>query len=251
MTIIVNGAAGRMGREMIAALRKDGTFDTVGVDKNASGVILPALDCYRGEACALVDFSHHTAIGGVLDYAVCRAIPAVICTTGFSAEERASIAAAAEQTPVFISANMSVGIAAFISTVKTLVGLFPEAEVEIVEAHHSAKADAPSGTALMIARAVQSLRPESVLRCGRQGEARRENREIGIHSLRYGRVPGEHTVIIATPTQTFTLRHSAASPALFAEGALAAARFLIGRATGLYTMEDLVAEQLKQREAAV
>ena len=117
---------------------------------------------------------------------------------------------------------------------------FPEAEIEIVEVHHDRKLDAPSGTARMLVEAIREVRPEAYPVMGRSGQAKRTPEEIGVHSLRIGNVVGEHEVIVATQTQTITLKHQAHSRALFAEGALAAAEFLLRQGPGLYTMADMV-----------
>lgn len=112
--------------------------------------------------------------------------------------------------------------------------------MEIVEAHHNRKADAPSGTALMLADAVKSQRPDAEYVYGRSGQHKRQPNEIGIHSLRMGNVVGEHEVIFATDNQTITLKHQAHDRALFAEGALTAAGFLVGQPAGFYHMDDLL-----------
>ena len=114
------------------------------------------------------------------------------------------------------------------------------AEIEIVEVHHDRKLDAPSGTALALAGAIRSVRPDSTLRTGRSGHGKREKNEIGIHSLRMGNIVGIHEVLLSTPTQTITLRHEAHDRALFAEGALTAADFLCGKPAGLYDLSSLL-----------
>lgn len=138
---------------------------------------------------------------------------------------------------------MSLGIAALRSLVtREAARLFPEAEIEIVETHHSRKADAPSGTARMLAAAVQKERPEAALVCGRSGFSPRKHSEIGISSIRLGSVTGIHEVLISTGAETLSLKHEAHDRRLFAEGALRAAVFLCGRQPGLYDMDDLLPE---------
>ena len=160
--------------------------------------------------------------------------------TGHTPEELGAIKAASASVPVFHSANMSLGVAVLCDLTRRAVRMFPDADIEITEAHHNRKLDAPSGTALMLADSVISERPESHLVYGRAGQAKREKNEIGIHALRMGSVVGEHTVYIATDTQILTLSHSAQSRSVFAEGALAAAEFIIGRAPGFYKMEAVL-----------
>ena len=150
------------------------------------------------------------------------------------------IAAAAEKIPLFFSANMSLGVALLVELAKQAAAAFPEAEIEIIEKHHDRKVDAPSGTALMLADALCEVRPEATVNCGRSGQGKRTQGEIGIHAVRMGNIVGEHEVMIGTPNQTITLKHEAHSRALFAEGALAAAAFLIGKEVGIYDMKSLV-----------
>ena len=150
------------------------------------------------------------------------------------------IKTASSSIPVFVSANMSVGIAMLANFAKMAVAAMPDADVEIVEKHHNRKLDAPSGTALMIADTIKEVRPEAKYVFGRHGMAKRAPEEIGIHSLRMGNTVGIHEVIINTGTQILTLKHEAQDRALFAEGALAAAEFMVGKAPGLYNMDDIV-----------
>ena len=164
----------------------------------------------------------------------------MIGTTGHTQQERARIERASEHVPIFFSGNMSLGIAALRSLVREAARLFPEAEIEIVETHHSRKADAPSGTARMLAAAIQKERPEAALVCGRSGFSPRKHSEIGISSIRLGSVTGIHEVLISTGAETLSLKHEAHDRRLFAEGALRAAVFLCGRQPGLYDMDDLL-----------
>ena len=119
---------------------------------------------------------------------------------------------------------------------------FPQADIEIVEIHHNRKVDAPSGTANMLFNAIRQVRPKATAHCGRAGEGKRTEDEIGISSLRMGGIVGIHEVHIATPSQTLTLRHEARDRAMFADGAVEAAKFLQGKAPGLYDMQDLLGE---------
>ena len=135
---------------------------------------------------------------------------------------------------------MQPGILLYDRLVKQAAAIFAGCDVEIVEAHHNRKADAPSGTALLLADAVKSQRPDAQYVCGRSGMQKREPEEIGIHALRMGNVVGRHEVIFATDTQTITLKHEAHDRALFAEGAITAAGVLVNQAPGLYQMEDLL-----------
>ena len=164
----------------------------------------------------------------------------MVATTGHTPEELSAIRDAAKQIPVFHSGNMSLGIALLAQLVRQATAVFPDADVEIVESHHNQKLDVPSGTALMLARAVQDARPEAQMLVGRHENGKRTKEEIGIHSIRMGNTVGIHEVIINTGTQVITLKHEAQDRALFAEGALAAAEFLISQAPGLYNMDNIV-----------
>lgn len=188
----------------------------------------------------IVDFSHHAGTKAMLEFAKSRSIPVVLATTGHTEEEEAVILEASRHVPIFRSANMSLGVALLVELAKTTVKTFPEADIEIIEKHHNRKLDAPSGTALLIANAIREVRKTAKLMLGRAGNAKREPDEIGIHAVRMGNIIGEHEVIVGTDTQTITLKHEAHSRALFAEGALAAAAFLIGKEAGLYDMKRMI-----------
>ena len=241
MKLIVNGAAGHMGRALCALIAqgRQGAALAAMVDRCPGEGMLGALRDFPGEADCIVDFSHHAATEELTDYAVARGIPLVVATTGQTEAELACIHRAAEAVPLFFSANMSLGVAVLSSLVKQAAAMFPDADIEIVEQHHNRKLDVPSGTALMLGRAVQEARPEAELVVGRHENGKRDPREVGIHSLRMGNTVGIHEVYINTGTEVLTLRHEAQDRALFAAGALSAAAFLQGKAPGLYNMDDL------------
>ena len=176
----------------------------------------------------------------MIDYAVTNNIPLVICTTGHTEEELADIEAASEVIPIFHSANMSLGVAALADLAKKAAAIFPNADIEIVEKHHNQKLDAPSGTALMIANKIKEERENATYIYGRGGHRKREQNEIGIHAIRLGNVIGEHEIMINTGNETITLKHEAHDRALFADGALFAAEFVLNMPNGLYCMDDVV-----------
>ncbi len=247
MKILINGICGHMGREVLTLCESGyrGAECIGGVDAFSKGgetflVYKDFSDVPEAEIDCIVDFSHHTVTPTLLDFAIARKIPTVLCTTGHTPEEKAKIALAAEKIPLFFSANMSLGVALLVELAKQAAAAFPEAEIEIIEKHHNRKIDAPSGTALMLADALCEVRPEAYANCGRSGQGKRTREEIGIHAIRMGNIVGEHEVMIGTPNQTITLKHEAHSRALFAEGALAAAAFLIGQDAGMYDMNSLI-----------
>ena len=241
MRIIVNGACGRMGRELIRLIGENSRLElTAKVDAKGDGVEVLTDLTAAPEADVIIDFSHHSAVRALLDAAEARNCPVVIATTGHDAAELDRIHAAAERIPVFYSGNMSVGVAQLCRMARETARLFPEADIEIVETHHKHKADAPSGTAKMLFNAVKDVRPEAEMVCGRSGMQPRTPNEVGVHSLRMGEVVGIHEVHICTATQTITLRHEAHSRALFAEGAICAAEFLVNQEAGFYDMKSLI-----------
>ncbi|MBD9185317.1 MAG: 4-hydroxy-tetrahydrodipicolinate reductase [Clostridiales bacterium] len=238
MKAILCGANGAMGK-LISGLLGAEIVGRVSLD-GENGAARTFAELGEQDADVVIDFSHHTAACDVAAYAVKIGAAAVIGTTGHTAEEKAAIRKAAETVPVFYSGNMSLGIAVLCRLAKQAAACFPDADIEIVETHHNRKADAPSGTAHMLFEAVHSVRPNAVEHCGRAGEGRRTREEIGISSLRMGGIVGIHEVHICTGNQVLTLRHEALSREMLAEGAVDAARFILGKQPGLYGMEDLL-----------
>ena len=240
MNLIVNGALGRMGQEVCRLVQAEGHTLAARVDRSGADGCLPHLADYTGPADAVIDFSNHAGVFELMDYCVARNLPLVAATTGYTEAEFQAIVQGAQKVPVFQSYNMSIGVALLVRLVGQAAAIFGGCDVEIVEAHHNRKADAPSGTALLLADAVKAQRPDAEYVFGRHGQHKRQPNEIGIHSLRMGNVVGEHEVIFSTDSQTITLNHQAHDRALFAEGALTAAAFLVGKPAGLYHMDDLL-----------
>lgn len=238
MKAVICGANGAMGK-LIAERLGDQVVGKVSAD-GENGVPKSFEELGKVEADVVIDFSHHTAAPAVVAYAEAIGAAAVIGTTGHTAEEKAVVVKAAENVPVFFSGNMCLGMAVLRKITKEALRFFPDADVEIVEIHHNRKVDAPSGTAEMIFESIQEVRPNAVKHCGRAGEGKRTPDEIGIASLRMGNVVGTHEVHICTPNQTITLTHQAHNRAMFADGAVEAAKFMVGKPKGLYDMKDLL-----------
>ena len=238
MRVILCGANGAMGK-LIDNIFGEEIVGRVSLDGENS---VPRTFSELGEISSdvIVDFSHHSAVADVLAYAKKTGAAAVIGTTGHTEEEKALIYAAAEEIPVFYAGNVSLGIAVLCRLVKQAAAFFPDADIEIVETHHTRKVDAPSGTAHMLFNAVKEVRPNAWENCGRSGEGKRTRDEIGVHALRLGTVVGIHEVHIHTPNQSLTLKHESGSRAMLADGAAAAARFMEDKAKGLYNMEDIL-----------
>ena len=241
MRAIVCGANGAMGR-LICDILGNEVVGKVSID-GENGVPKTFAELGKMEADVLIDFSHHTAIGDVVSYASENPMAVVIGTTGHAPEEKATITKAAETLPVFYSGNVSLGIAVLCRLAKQAAAYFPDADIEIVEVHHTRKVDAPSGTAHMLFNAIKEVRPEAYENCGRSGEGRRTKNEIGVHALRMGNVVGIHEVHINTGTQTLVLKHESVSRAMLADGAVAAAKFMVGKEKGLYDMESILNAQ--------
>ena len=244
MRIILAGYTGHMGREVrLSAERAEDAEIVCGVDPMApegtEGCVRSFAAC-DAAADVIIDFSHHSMTKELLSFARARKLPLVLATTGQTESERAAILAAAEDIPVFLAANYSLGIAVLTDLVKKTLSLYPDAEVEIVEQHHDRKLDAPSGTALALFGAVREVRPEARAVTGRSGQGKRQPEDVGIHAIRMGNTVGVHEGIIGTQNETLTLTHEAHSRGVFADGSLKAARFLMGKAPGLYDMKDLL-----------
>ena len=238
MKAVICGANGAMGKLIDTSLGCE-TVGRVSID-GENNVPKTFAELGRVEADVVIDFSHHTAVADVLNYAKEIGAAAVIGTTGHTPEEKEQIFAAAKEIPVFYSGNMSLGIAVLCRLAKDAAKYFPDADIEIVEVHHNRKVDAPSGTALMLFNAIKEVRPEATANCGRSGEGKRTKDEIGISALRMGSVVGVHEVHIHTGTQHLTLKHEAVTRAMLADGAVDAARFMVGKGIGLYNMENML-----------
>ena len=245
--VIIQGINGRMGRVLqeLIAQRNDCRV-VAGIDLAASNGDIPVFASFNDltvKGDVLIDFSAPAATRNAIQYCREHKLPCVICTTGLDAETEAELHELSSHCAVFKSANMSMGINLLIKLAKEASLLLGDAyDVEIVEKHHHNKVDAPSGTAHMLFRAVKQVRPNAVEHCGRSGECKRTKEEIGVSSLRMGNVVGVHEIHICTPSQTLTLRHEAHNRAMFADGAVEAARFVLGKPAGLYDMENLLAE---------
>lgn len=249
MRIIINGVCGRMGSELLNITRSGycGSEFAAGVDINATADMgegfFTSLEEVKNEADCIIDFSHHTCTASILKYAVEKNLPVVLCTTGHTEEELKVVEATANKIPIFKSANMSLGIALLVELAKLAAKTMPGADIEIVEKHHNRKLDAPSGTALLLADEIKTVRENANYVLGRSGMGKREPNDIGIHAVRMGNIVGEHEVLIGTDTQTITLKHECHSRNVFAEGAVNAAAFLVKQKPGIYDMNDMVKDQ--------
>ncbi|MEA4927514.1 MAG: 4-hydroxy-tetrahydrodipicolinate reductase [Candidatus Limiplasma sp.] len=253
MKVLIGGALGRMGRELTASALAAGDEVVCGIDIawDGSAQAIPMVreaSALQAQADVLVDFSHASALPGLLRYAQANGLPLVLCATGYAQAETDAVAAAAQSLPILRSANMSLGINVLEQLAAMAARVLGDGyDIEIVEKHHRQKLDSPSGTALMLYDAVARARGGALKPVfGREGRAaKRGDQEIGIHAVRGGTVTGEHEVGFYGKSEELLLIHRAESRALLAEGALRAARFIVNQPAGLYTMRDVVARMLE------
>ncbi|MBQ8683716.1 MAG: 4-hydroxy-tetrahydrodipicolinate reductase [Clostridia bacterium] len=248
MRILLNGCMGRMGHAVAALAAQRGDTVAAGVDVASGEAAFPiyASPAAVTEAVdAVIDFSSPAALAEELAYVTEKGLPLVLCTTGLSEEQLAAVKDAATKVPVFFSSNMSLGVAVLSALTKKAAAVLGDTfDIEIVEMHHNQKLDAPSGTALMLAEAARAglaYEPEYTYDRHTRRQ-KRDKKEIGIASLRGGTVVGEHSVLFAGEQEVITLSHSAQSRSVFAGGALTAAKFLVGKPAGLYSMEDILTD---------
>ena len=242
MKLIINGAGGKMGHILSDMAGSENIAALVDVAFETADGKYHALDDFTGNADCVIDFSNHAATKAVTSYCVKRNLPVLIASTGQTDDETAIIREASKSIPIFISPNMSVGVALVADIAERVARLFGECDIEMIEAHHNQKLDVPSGTALMLAKRVQSAREGSTFNIGRHENGKRPENEIGIHSLRYGSEVGTHEIIFSNGLETITIRHDAKNRALFARGALSAAKWLVNKKPGLYGMSDYISE---------
>jgi 4-hydroxy-tetrahydrodipicolinate reductase len=250
LKIIINGVSGRMGIALRAAIEAEEDMQIIaGFDKRFGDAPLPfkfytdPADCEHG-ADVLIDFSHFTAIPALLEYCLRTKTPAVIATTALGEAESAFALDASARIPVFRSANMSLGVNVILHAARLAApALEADFNIEIIEKHHNKKKDSPSGTALMLAEAINgvlAVKKDFVFgRHGADDECRLT--DLGIHAVRGGALPGEHSILFLGPDEVIEIKHTAFSRNVFALGAVKAARFLAGKAPGLYSMDDLIA----------
>ena len=245
MKVIVCGICGKMGQNLLELLSADGAT-VCGVDIGASGNIgVPVYGSFEEitqTADVIIDFSSPAVLKSELGWAVKHGTPVVLATTGYSVEQLEYIDGCAKKIPVFKTANFSLGINLLVKLVKKAAEALGESfDIEIIEKHHNKKADAPSGTALMLAEGANSaFENKKEFLNGRSGIAGKRGNEIGIHAVRGGTIVGEHEVLFAGEDEIITLSHSARSKKVFAAGAIKAAKWLIGKPAGKYDMTDIL-----------
>lgn len=237
INVLINGFEGKMGKVVLSQIEASDNFKFIGgIDKDD--------DIYSIETIpdVIIDFSIPEATLSMLKYAEEKNIPVVVATTGFSSEQNDIINNYSKNIPIFKSANMSYETNLMISLVSKLAKELTSSDIEIVETHHNRKIDSPSGTALMIADGInKSLDNSMCYEYDRHSKkAPRSKKEIGIHSIRGGTEVGKHSVFFFGDNESLEISHTVTSRAVFANGALKAAEFLIGKPAGMYNMDDLI-----------
>lgn len=245
--IILCGANGKMGHVIRNIVAADKDCEIVaGIDKNTEAADFPVYSDFNSikeEADVIIDFSNPALLNSLLEYSAAKKIPVVIATTGFDDDQKKQIENAATENGVFFTYNMSLGINLLATLAKKAVDVLGnDFDIEIIEKHHNQKIDAPSGTALMLADAIceEIDKPMKYEYDRHSKREKRSKNEIGIHAVRGGTIVGEHQIIFAGRDEIITLSHSARSKEIFAVGAVNAAKYMVGKGAGLYTMKDLI-----------
>lgn len=245
--IILCGANGKMGHVIRNIVAADNEFEIVaGVDINTESTDFPIyseIDSVKESADVVIDFSNPALLNSLLEYSAAKKIPVVIATTGFDDDQKKQIENAATENGVFFTYNMSLGINLLATLAKKAVDVLGnDFDIEIIEKHHNQKIDAPSGTALMLADAIceEIDKPMKYEYDRHSKREKRSKNEIGMHAVRGGTIVGEHEIIFAGRDEIITLSHSARSKEIFAVGAVNAAKYMVGKGAGLYTMKDLI-----------
>lgn len=236
MNLIINGAGGKMGKILTDMAVQNGE-NVIGADI-AEGY--SRLEDISADADCVIDFSNHKAAESVINYCVKKNLPVLIASTGHDENELKLIHDAATKIPVFLSSNMSLGVALLADLAERVTKVFGSCDIELIEAHHNQKLDVPSGTALTLAKRIQEADKNLTFNIGRHENGKRSQNEIGIHSLRYGSEVGTHEIIFSNGLETITLRHDAKNRALFAKGALSAVKWLVKQKPGFYDMRDFL-----------
>ncbi len=246
--IAICGANGKMGKTIYNCISaREDCKVIAGIDINteqyADFPIIDSPSKLPEKPDVIIDYSNPASLDGILEYCLSTGTPIVLATTGYSDEQINKIKSAAEQIPVFFTFNMSLGINLLVQLAKKAASVLGDQfDIEIVEKHHNQKIDAPSGTAIMLANAVnETLDNKYHYVYDRHSQRKkRDKNEIGMHAIRGGTIVGEHDVIFAGHDEVITLSHSAASKSVFAEGSINAAVYLSDKPAGLYDMSSLV-----------
>ena len=249
MNILLNGASGRMGNEVAMRVEKEENMQIVagiGLEEDLTGKfpIYSKIEDVKEKIDVIIDFSVPKATFKVLEFAKKEKTPIVIATTGFSKDELEKIEELSKEIPIFRSANMSLDINMMAEIVKKVAKVLQDTDIEIIETHHNRKIDSPSGTAILLADAINEVlenKKEYDFNRMQKREPRNKN-EIGFSSIRGGNIVGEHTVAFFGENETLEIKHTSYSRQVFVEGAIKSAKFIMTKENGLYNMNDLINE---------
>jgi len=248
--IAISGVCGHMGRMLVSCIADRADCEICcGIDliteTDYPFPVYSSVSEMQEKPDVIIDYSHPSTLSSLLSYAAASGVPIVLSTTGYSEEQLQEIQEASQKTALFSSFNMSIGIQLLLAlSRKAAAVLGNQFDIEIIEKHHNQKLDAPSGTAIMIANAIiDETDPKKHLVYDRHSvRQKRDMTEIGMHSIRGGTIVGEHEVLFAGPDECISIKHTASSKRVFAEGSINAAMFLIDKAPKLYDMTHLLAE---------
>ena len=247
--VIMHGCNGKMGQVITGLCKEDPDVEIVAgidvVDNRENGYpVFTDINACDVKADVIIDFAAAVAVDKLLDYAVDKHVPVVLCTTGLSPEQLNKVSLCSEKVAILKSANMSLGINTLMKLLKDAANVFAPAgyDIEIVEKHHNQKVDAPSGTALALADAINDARDNAYEYVYDRSQVRkkRDKKELGISAVRGGTIVGEHEVIFAGVDEVIEFKHTAYSKSVFAKGAVEAAKFLAGKPAGFYDMADVI-----------
>lgn len=247
INVLLSGANGKMGSEVIEAIKKNEGLEIIcGFDREETSKnsfpVYNNIEKITEKVDVIIDFSVPVATFEILKFAKKNKTPIVIATTGFNSEQLEEIQELSKEIPIFRSSNMSLDINLMASIIQEVVRVLEDADIEVVETHHNRKIDSPSGTAILLADAINEvLESKKTYTFDRmQKREKRNKNEIGFSSIRGGNIVGEHTVKFFGECETLEIKHTAYSRQVFADGAINAAKFIVTKKTGMYDMKNLV-----------
>lgn len=246
LKLVINGYYGRMGQTVANVAKHDNDIELIGgidkIRKEDEIEVVTEIQEMKDNPDVIIDFSIPEATFKILEYAKQNKVPVVIATTGFTQEEENKIKEISKEVAIFRSSNMSVDINLMCKIVSEVAKKLKGTDIEIIETHHNRKIDSPSGTALMLANAInESLDDSMIYEFDRHNKKqRRQKNEIGFSSIRGGNIVGEHTVQFLGENETFEIKHTSYSSTVYAEGAIKAAKFLVTKTSGLYNMNNII-----------
>ncbi|KAB3534466.1 4-hydroxy-tetrahydrodipicolinate reductase [Alkaliphilus pronyensis] len=237
MNLYIWGISGRMGQNIFRLAKEDSQWINIGGVSSSTPV-----ESIEFKADVVIDFSHPTTVNSLLEYCIKNKTPLVIGTTGFDDEDLNKIKEASKTIPILHATNMSLGMNIMFSLVERVAAILKnKVDIEVIEAHHNRKMDAPSGSATTIVEAIEKgLEATTKHQHGRYGQCPREKGEIGVHAIRGGNIVGLHEAHFINDLETLKIIHEAHDRSVFAQGALVAAKFIINKANGLYNMKNVL-----------